>query len=150
MVRWYIYETRQYKHPPLPIHHTTMTVGDPCFTAPLHEILPWHGPTVYVYISTVFISFLVTFSASAVYMSQPCPDTHHLSDISTIISMGSYTLVTVSDLIWLAISDFILLIFSFWIRLFFLIRFDSRLTNLFFIRVTLYESHCSQYFVSDT
>ena len=103
MVKKSLCNTRFTKHPHLKILWSTTTPRDPHFLAPLHGILPWHGPTVYVHISNVNISDMISIAANTDTASRLYLATHHLSDANTGIVIGSSALVTVSDLIRLVV-----------------------------------------------
>ena len=79
-----------------------------------------------------------------------CPLSHHVSDASTIISIGIYALVIFSDLIWLTMSylmilttyDLIWLVGSNLIQLMVLTRFYSRFLNQFHpVFIQFYLTH---------
>ena len=68
-------------------------------TPPSHRILSGHVPTVYtyVYVSIISIYDNVTIAASTVADSWPYTETHNLSDASTVIGIGIFTLLRSPD-----------------------------------------------------
>ena len=142
-VRRSIYKNRRTEHRHSPIFRSTTTLRDPRFIATLHGILPWHGPTVYVYVSITGIYSAVVIAASAVFDSQTFPGMRQLSDASVVIGISSFTLVIiydsiqldVSNLIWLTILNFIWHSFSISIQL---------TEHTFFIWFPKFEYHPNQ------
>ena len=73
--------------------------------APLHEILPGHGPTVYVYVY-IYVYAIDTYtnimiSVSTTSMSKYHLGTHNLSDASAVSGIGIFALLQISNLIQL-------------------------------------------------
>ena len=81
------------------------------FTPPLYEILPVHGLYliyVYGYIYATVISVNVKIASITTPLRQdPKLLMRQLSNVSAVIGIGGFTLVTISDLIILPISDLI-------------------------------------------
>ena len=77
------------------------------FTAPFHVILPHHRATVYVcvyiYITRITVDILI--SASMMPYIEPTHFLYQLYDTSSVISIGSFTLVTVSGFIQFTVFD---------------------------------------------
>ena len=115
------------------------------FADPLHGILSRHGATVYdyiyIYIYIIFIPANVVITESTLSRLEPAQCPHKLSNASSVIIIGSFSLVTVSGLIWLVVSDLIQLTVFDYIWLSFLIWLDSHLKCLFLIWVTSSECH---------
>ena len=63
-VRWYIYKTRRPEHTPLPIHWYKKRPQGPPATAPLHGILPGHGPTLRLRLRLRLQSIKITASTA--------------------------------------------------------------------------------------
>ena len=107
MVRRSLYDTRRPEHSHfLILRSTNNASGDP-----LHGPITWNpvhrGSTIYNYIYVYVIPVEVVAIVSAPPHLEPSHCPYQLSDVIIVISIGSFELVVVSDLIWLTVFDWI-------------------------------------------